>query len=379
MENLLIALYGAPHGQSLHGTLRHRIDLEVRQKALSSRGAASMSIVGAGADARVDCDIEVWVDGDIRSRVDQAGSIRVQDGNELTSYFPGYGATKNLRGGEERSLSVPELWWRPRPLIGAIEILSVEEHSMLDRPCWLVDAKRDLARPPTMQMLMPGDRFSLTVDQETGVVLRCDEWSGGAELSSTEWLRFEPVEHIDDAVFDDALPADVVVRSPADVALEHALAIGVDVTGVDTTDVDQIGKAILNRRRPGLLEHHIATGKAPVDSKGAETDVRAAFAGLSEEDDESLPNVEAGAGLVPTVRRTMQRYAEDAVAIEVKEIKFLSDKRAVVVFVVVTDGDRLLLGDQVGEAVLSDGRWRVSRDTFAQLMRLAGVETPPPE
>lgn len=277
VENLLIALYRAPHGRSLHGLLRQRINLEVRQQALSSRGVASTSIVGDDADAGVVWDIEVWVDGDRRSRVDQAGSIRVQDGNELTSYFPGHGATMNRRDGEERSLSLPELWWRPRLLIGAFEILSVEDHSMLDRPCWQVDAKRDLARSPVMQMLMPGDRFSLTVDQETGVVLRCDEWSNGAELSSTEWLLFEPLEHIADVVFDGALPADAVVKSPADVALEHALAIGVDISAVDTTDVDQISKAILNRRRPGLLEHHIATDEAPVDLNEAETGVRAAF------------------------------------------------------------------------------------------------------
>ena len=263
VENLLIALYRAPHGRSLHGLLRQRMDLEVRQQALGSSGIALTSMVGDDAADDVGWDIEVWVDGDRRSRVDQAGSIRVQDGNELTSYFPGNGATKNRREGERRLLSLPELWWRPRPLIGAIEILSVEEHSMLDRPCWQVHAKRELARPPMMQMLLPGERFSLTVDQETGVVLRCDEWSGGAELSSTEWLLFEPVEHVDDVVFDRALPVDVVMKSPAEVALEKAVAIGVDVSRVDTTDVDQITHAIVNRRRPGLLEHHIATGNAP--------------------------------------------------------------------------------------------------------------------
>ena len=250
---------------------------------------------------------------------------------------------------------------------------------MLDRRCWQVDAKRDLARPSMMQMLMPGDRFSLTVDQETGVVLRFDEWSGGAELSSTEWLLFEPLDRVDDVVFDDALPPGVVVKSPAEAALKHALAIGVDVTGVDTSDIDAIGRAILNRHRPALLAHHIATGKTPVDVERAEIEIRAAFAGLSEEDDGSLPNVEAGDGLAATARRAAERHAGGVVVIEVREIKFLTEVRAVVVFVIVIDDDRVLLGETVGEAVVSNGRWRVARNTFAQLMRLAGVGPPEPE
>jgi hypothetical protein len=229
-----------------------------------------------------------------------------------------------------------------------------------------------------MQMLMPGDRFSLTVDKETGVVLRFDEWSGGAELSSTEWLLFELLDRVDDVVFDDALPAGVVVKSPAEVALEHALAIGVDVTGVDTSDVDEIVKTILNRHHPALLAHHIATGRAPVDVERAEIEIRAAFGGFSEEEDDSLPNVEAGAGLAATARLAAERHARGIVVFEVKEIKFLTEVRAVVVFVIVTGDDWVLLADTVGEAVVSDGRWRVARNTFAHLMRLAGVEPPPP-
>ncbi|MGB3736447.1 MAG: hypothetical protein WA964_15920, partial [Ilumatobacter sp.] len=324
-------------------------------------------------------DIEVWVDGDHRSRVDEAGSIRIRNGDEFVTYIPGHGAMASVQDCEDRSLSLPELWWRPRPLIGAIEIMSVDEGSMLGRPSWQVEAKRDLARDPMLQMLLPGDRFSLTVDQETGVVLRCEEWSGDAELSSTEWLVFEPLERIDDLVFDQALPAGVTAKSQADAALDHALAIGVDVGDLDTADVDQIWQAIRNRMRPGLLEHHIATGEPPLDVGGAETDIRAAFAGLTEEDDGSLPNVEAGHELASTVRRAADRFAGGGAAIEVRDIKFLTGERAAVVFAILTDGKQVLLGNTVGEAVLTDGRWRVARSTFAQLMRMAGVETPPPD
>lgn len=332
-------------------------------------------MVVGGSTSDGDWDIEAWVDGD-RCRIDSAGTVRVQDHDKVVTYTPGYGATVVAASGAEQPLALPDLYWRPRPLIGSVEIESVSDCMMLGRPCWQVDATRDLARHPMVQLMMPGDRFAFTVDQETGVVLRTQEWWGDAMLSSTDWTLFELLDGIDDSVFENAIPADVIVKSQVDVARDHARAIGVDLSGVDVDDVDQIAAAIRTRRRSGLLDHHVATGSPPADIEGAGAEIRHAFTNLSEEDGDSLPNVQSGDALAPTVRRAAARWAGGGAAFSVSEIKFLSAERAVVVFSISTDRGHLL-GDTVGEAVLHGTRWRVARSTFGQLMRMAGVEPPP--
>ena len=378
LEDLLIAWYRAPHGQAFHGVMSQRIDFDVMTRALSSRRVNLVAAGVGGSSAVSEHDIEVWVDGRGRSRVDQAGSVRVQDADQLVTFTPGFGAVATDLDPQDRSLTLPELWWRPRPLIGAIEIESVTDGTFLNRPCWHVEATRDLARSPMIQLLTPGDRFAMTVDQATGVVLAVDELFGDEELSSTRWRTFEPLDHIGDTVFDHAIPADVTVKSQTDLALERARGLGVDLTGVDTSDAHDIMRAIGNRRRPGLLDHYVATGEPPSDVDQAARDVRAAFAGLSDEDGESLPNVEAGESLAPTVRRAAERVSTNRVDITVSEVKFLSAQRAAVVLAISTEDGRQLLGDNVGESVCSEQRWRVARSTFAHLMRLAGVEPPRP-
>jgi hypothetical protein len=378
LKELLIALYRAPHDQSFHGVINRRIDVDVLNRALAPRrGGVVAARVGASSAVRDDV-IEVWVDGPRRSRVDQAGSVRVHDGDQLVEFSPGYGAIATNLGQEDRWLTLPELWWRPRALIGAIEIESVTDGTFLNRPCGHVETTRDLTRSPIIQVLTPGDRFAMTVDQATGVVLVVEDQFGDDALSSTRWHVFEPVDHIDDTVFDHAIPADVTVKSQSDIALERARGLGVDLTGVDTSDAQDISRAIGNRRRPGLLDHYVATGEPPSNADEAERDIRAAFAGLSDEDGESLPNVEAGESLAPTVRRAAERVSTNRVKITVSEVKFLSAQRAAVVFAISTEDERQLLGDNVGEAVSDERRWRVARSTFAQLMRLAGVEPPRP-
>ena len=228
-------------------------------------------------------------------------------------------------------------------------------------------------------MLLPGDRFEFCVDQETGVVLRCLEWSKGEELSSTEWLEFQLLDRVDVAVFERALPPGVPVRSQTEVMLERAEALGVDLSDVD--------RPATRNRSPrqctsgGVLDCWITTSLTaapPTDVAAAEDEIRAAFAGLGVELGDALPNVEAGEGLAPTRRRAAERFAPDGAEIAVSQIKFRSDVRAAVVFAISVDNAGPLLGSIVGEAVFSEGRWRVAWSTFAQLMRMAGVEPPAP-
>lgn len=376
LENLLIAWYRAPHGRSFHGLFHQQIDPDRRSSAFhEGRAKGTALAVAGGGSSEADWDGEIWVEDD-RWRIDLAGSVRVQTGGELVMYTPGYGAIAAERDDSQLS-TVLDLCWRPRRLIGAVEIVTVSEGTWLDRPCWRVTATHAVTHDRMVQLLLPGDRFVFTVDQDTGVVLRVEEWWHGKELSSIEWRLFEVVDDIDDVVFDQALPAGVVVRSQADVAAEHARWIGVDLSGVDTSDVEQIREAIQARHRHGLLDHHVASGNPPADPGEAEHEIGAAYANLGTPDGDDLPYVERGDGLASTVRRAAERSARGRAEITVSEIKFLSPERAAVVFAVSTHDGHRMLGDTVGEAVYTEQRWRVAHSTFAQLMRMAGVEPPP--
>jgi hypothetical protein len=45
--------------------------------------------------------------------------------------------------------------------------------------------------------------------------------------------------------------------------------------------------------------------------------------------------------------------------------------------VVVSGGHNVQFRDRPGKAVLVDGVWKVDRDTFCQMMQMAGVQCPP--
>ncbi len=341
-----------------------------------------MTAVGAGAAGVVESETEVWCDGNDRCRIDRRSSdgdgwVRVEDGATVVTYSFDYGAIAKMEPRELRGPSIPELWWRPRALMSAVEITSVTEASLFDRLCWRVEARRDLARTRAMRLLLPGDRFVMWVDEDTGIVLRCVETTNGDSLSSTAWTAFWPLGEIGDAVFDQGIPADVEVRSLADVALQRARHAGVDVSGVDTTDVAAIYEAIGDRGRPGPLDLYLPTGDPPDDIAQSETDIRAAYAGISKEDGDSLPNVEAGDELASVARQYLRRSPHAGSEISVQEIRFLSATRAIVLFPISARHDSPVPGSMTGRAVRVDGRWRVARSTFSRLMRLAGIEPPP--
>ncbi len=61
-------------------------------------------------------------------------------------------------------------------------------------------------------------------------------------------------------------------------------------------------------------------------------------------------------------------------------VRFVIDLVARVSFTVVVGPPRNMhLGDRLGRAFLVDGIWKVARETFCQIMQVAGVECPPVE
>jgi len=122
-------------------------------------------------------------------------------------------------------------------------------------------------------------------------------------------------------------------------------------------------------------------GPPPDDEDGARTDIASAYAscGTASEDGQSVPSVERGDDLGPTLQHARERGPSplsSQYGIEVTDIAFVDHEHAAVWFRVTVEGRPALLNRR-GEAVVVDGDWKMARATFCDLMRLAGVDCPP--
>lgn len=134
---------------------------------------------------------------------------------------------------------------------------------------------------------------------------------------------------------------------------------------------------------PGERLLRIRPAPAPVDDRdAAELAITVAFETVFSSDGAAADRVrwiERGGNLAATMEQVGQRYAPArSVDVSVDFIRFVSEDEAEVQF-------GLLLSNfgspmaQTGHAVLVDGEWKVSRETWCRLVRMAGVECPPPE
>ena len=122
-------------------------------------------------------------------------------------------------------------------------------------------------------------------------------------------------------------------------------------------------------------------GPPPEDEDAARAEIAAAYAAsaTASEDGRSVPSVETGANLGPTLLRAQERSpfpAPAEVSIDVNDVLFLDQAHAAVWFTITIDGSPRL-GNHRGDAVVVDGAWKMARATFCDLMRSAGVECPP--
>ena len=142
----------------------------------------------------------------------------------------------------------------------------------------------------------------------------------------------------------------------------------------------------LQLRRPGWVSHasvDMPGQREPDDADGARAEIKAAFAAsrVPSDDGQSVPAVEKGDDLGPTLASANQRHRDivtdgSDVSLSVDEIRFYDTGRAAVWFSIAM-GETRLLRRHRGEAVLVDGEWKMARTTFCQLMRMAGVSCPP--
>jgi hypothetical protein len=122
----------------------------------------------------------------------------------------------------------------------------------------------------------------------------------------------------------------------------------------------------------------------PHDEAAARDAIDAAFAAMTTREGDALPAVEGGHNLGPSLTEAQSRApghgqpsSPDAATITVDRLRFVSTEEAVVVYTLALVGGFTLAG-RAGRAVLIDGEWKVARDTFCELMSMAGVVCPPP-
>jgi ClpX C4-type zinc finger len=90
--------------------------------------------------------------------------------------------------------------------------------------------------------------------------------------------------------------------------------------------------------------------------------------------------IERGTNLAATMEEVRARYAPaQNVDVSVDYVRFVSEDEAEVHFALLLSQLGPSGLTQTGHAVLVEGEWKVSRDTWCRLVSMAGVQCPPPE
>jgi len=98
------------------------------------------------------------------------------------------------------------------------------------------------------------------------------------------------------------------------------------------------------------------------------------FGGPPPDDDTWAASLEDGAALVAVMREARARYENTATGVAVERLRFVNAVRVQVRFTILLGAGGM---SRDGAAVRHEGRWQVSRETFCQLMSLAGLSCPP--
>jgi len=385
------------HALGLSWTDPEGVTRSMKEWAGGAGAEVAVLSFGGGADnppSREGEPFELWWNAGGGLRTERQGAIEVRADGMLTTFHPMVGAVEQPEDRDQRR-SIP-LALSARMVLEQLDFRIVESSSWQGRPAWVINGSPSPGRtwrpPPWWAFDLPGREYLFHIDKATGIVVTAE---GAIEDELVAWMRIDELEvdvPIETGVFQFRSPDGTPVRTPDQRALEHLAQQGVDVSGIDARDSEQVHEALRQHHESMFAMHRKPTveqlaqdfpvlGPPPSDAAGAVIAVTGAFSRMTElsMDGVDLPMVERGQGLGDCVRAAGERYAREALAaIEVLHIKFVSDHEAVVWYAVAVNGHRILQ-QMEGRSVLTDDGWLVTRATFCQLMRLAGVTCPPPE
>ena len=125
----------------------------------------------------------------------------------------------------------------------------------------------------------------------------------------------------------------------------------------------------------------VIPGEQPADPDSARIDITAVFVNYGDvsEDGRAAIGIENGGDLgwaLTAVRANRQQYLDSEVVFTVDEIVFLDPEHAAVWYSIFVNGSPVLNRHR-GDAVVVDGEWNMSRETFRDLLAQGGVTLPP--
>ena len=196
-----------------------------------------------------------------------------------------------------------------------------------------------------------------------------------------------PPDEIDDQV--EAISIDVVYCSGCGMTLHmftsgHAAAVQVP-RRVESSSRGASTQSLRLRRTPPRIEQ---TGPPPEDEVTASAAISRAFADMGEVDEEggTVPSVEDSEGLAVCREQATElarirfdgQVPDVTVAFIVDTVRFVNDHEAIVTYTAqITGSLNITLANRPGRAVLVDGEWKVTRETFCEWVQVSGVQCPP--
>ena len=391
LGDLLEAVYRAPgatafrgHGRQGSDHARVREAFERRNRRRRGRVVSGFAVSRDAPTGYREDPVRFWRDGP-RWRFDDGATRTITTPEGRFSFFPGHGGTVTPSTAHQPWASEHHaIFFAPRRLVAGFVLADVERSTTAGRTSWHVSARPDDEAGPPMGLFAVGDVIELWFDVETGIVLRADGLLDGELVTRFEIDELTTHGAVDATVFAFETPDGSPVRSHGERLLEQAREAGVDVTGIDPDDLDQVRTAMsrsAGHSRPAddleaRAAQHIATGPPPDDLDGARRAVEHACTHMGERtaDDNGLVNIQAGGNLGPATDEIARRFPEQmgAAPVVVRQVKFLNATEAVVWM------DTGPIREREGRAVLDDGTWKVSRATYCDLLRQGGVTCPPP-
>lgn len=125
----------------------------------------------------------------------------------------------------------------------------------------------------------------------------------------------------------------------------------------------------------------VKPGEQPDDPDSARAEITAVFVNYGEvsEDGRAALGIENGGDLgwaLDAVRANRQQFLEAEIIFTVDEIVFADPEHAAVWYSISVNGSQVL-GRHPGDAVVVDGKWNMSRETFRDLLAQGGITLPP--
>jgi hypothetical protein len=414
-----------PRWETVVGTLREWTDLEYLRGPMPmgppgrSPGAGGMGVsfsiiavgpAGGGADpAHPPTESEGWK----RMWLRRDGRYRVEHrtpgiAEPWLTEIVGPEATHVVRGDGTVTRSDPPLLTRfstwmvdPGSILGIVRLAFGAEDTFAGRPVVHATATMRLELPPMAMSAGPvmygmpiGGRSELTIDVESGVVVRFATFEGARLVGVRQFVDLAVDEEVDDELVTFRLAPGQKLRGPNHDMLDLLRSRGEDVSDIDPDDAEAVQAAMRRSHerdrgaRVGFPSQPVSPppkattvaplGRPPADEEGARSAIAEAVAGLSPADPEPRARwIERGDLLDEPFALSRDRAEsitrDQPVTMELADVAFLREDEALFDFVIRFGPAEFR---REGRAVFRDGRWLVSYDTAAALLGLGGVAAP---